>query len=124
MPSETFYCPNCKRQLTKSAQAYVLGEIAQNPNSRFIGLGAPAEHVTCPACGHAIDALRMIGGDFDSEMSRPGMLIGSVCGLAGAVVLSVYGDVTWWIAGAIGLAIAGAIGQLVTRYRSRRDARR
>ena len=64
MPSQTFYCPHCRRQLTKSAQAYVLGEaIAQK--SIFIGLGEMAPYVTCPGCGGRIDSMKMVKGEYD-----------------------------------------------------------
>ncbi|TRX03224.1 hypothetical protein [Flavobacterium gawalongense] len=64
MPSETFYCPHCKRQLTKSAQHYVQGEILES-KSPFISLGEPPLYVTCPACGGRIDTMKMIKGEYD-----------------------------------------------------------
>ena len=66
MPSETFYCPHCKRQLTKSAQAYVLGEAIAN-KSHFISLGEKPTDVTCPGCGGRIDAMKMVEGAYDLD---------------------------------------------------------
>lgn len=62
MPSETFYCPHCKNQLTKSAQHYVMGE-----SSYFIGLGGLSPEVICPACGGKIDTVKMIKGEYDTK---------------------------------------------------------
>jgi DNA-directed RNA polymerase subunit RPC12/RpoP len=64
MPSETFYCPHCKRQLTKSAQAYVLGEILKS-KAPFMGLGGMAPYVSCPGCGGRIDSMKMVKGEYD-----------------------------------------------------------
>ena len=66
MPSETFFCPHCNTQLTKSAQAYVLGELMNDKNASFICMGGPpAGSVTCPGCGRSIDTAGMIGGQYD-----------------------------------------------------------
>lgn len=62
MPSETFYCPHCKSELTKSAQAYTLGAAYEN-ESLFI-LDLPAD-VICHGCGGSIDSMKMIKGEFD-----------------------------------------------------------
>jgi hypothetical protein len=66
MPSETFYCPQCKTQLTKSAQAYVLGEAYAHQATSFI-MGSPPSDVICPACRGRIDAMKMIKGEYDSS---------------------------------------------------------
>ena len=66
MPSETFYCPHCNRQLTKSAQAYVLGEAIAN-KTHFIAFGEKPTVVTCPGCGGRIDAMKMVEGAYDVD---------------------------------------------------------
>ncbi len=65
MPAEHFYCPHCHSRIAKTAQAYVMGEMMANQNSRFIGLGGMAETITCPICRGAIDAGKMLRGEFD-----------------------------------------------------------
>jgi hypothetical protein len=82
MPSETFYCPRCKRQLTKSAQAYVLGEMMSTKDARFIQLGGLSDTVTCPGCGASIDARKMIAGEYDS-------IDGGASGCLGVIVAAV-----------------------------------
>lgn len=70
MPSETFYCPHCKRQLTKSAQAYIQGEILENKGySISIGTDSSkrSENVICPGCGGSIDYMKMIKGEYDGR---------------------------------------------------------
>lgn len=62
MSSETFYCPRCKSQLTKTAQQYVMGE-----SSYFIGLGGVPPNIICPGCGEKIDTMKMIKGEYDKE---------------------------------------------------------
>ncbi|HEV7780864.1 MAG TPA: hypothetical protein VGO58_06340 [Chitinophagaceae bacterium] len=64
MSSQTFYCPHCKKQLTKSAQAYVLGEAYAHQTTTFI-MGSPPADVHCPGCGGRIDSMRMIKGEYD-----------------------------------------------------------
>ncbi len=113
MPSQNFYCPHCRQQLTKSAQAYVLGEaIAQK--STFIGLGEMAPYVTCPGCGGRINSMKMIKGEYDLHPAEQkyfwvvllGMLIG---------ILFFKFVVYWsWVASFFVGAIAGAmIGMLI-----------
>jgi hypothetical protein len=73
MPSETFFCPHCHRQLTKSAQAYVMGEMMGSGGGRYVGVGSGmAQTVTCPGCGGAIDADRMIRGEYDGGRPMTG----------------------------------------------------
>lgn len=85
MPSETFYCPHCKNQLTKSAQHYVMGE-----SSYFIGLGGLSPEVVCPACQGKIDTMKMIRGEYDrttGKRTHPLVsLILVVCFFVGAIV--------------------------------------
>ncbi len=82
MPSETFYCPACRRSLTKSAAAFVLGEVR---DGIILGGGMP-ESVTCPGCGARIDARAMIAGKYDA----PPMPLGS-CLFTAALVLGIAG---------------------------------
>lgn len=121
MPSETFHCPHCGRELKKSAQAYVLGEILSDKNASFIGLGEPAKAVTCPGCGKAIDAQRMMRGDYDSGFTNAGCWTGFVSGAAGGIALCYFGDAPWWMGLIACLIIAGGIGQLVSRFQFRRQ---
>jgi hypothetical protein len=71
MPSETFFCPRCKRQLTKSAQAYVYGEMMADKDANFIMMGSIAQNVTCPGCSCTIDAHKMILGEYDYAYGTP-----------------------------------------------------
>ncbi len=121
MPSETFYCPRCHRQLTKSAQAYVLGEIMGSKKSGFIGLGELAETVTCPGCGTAIDTRKMIAGDYDRPGGRGGCL-GPIAGLATFAGAVFYFDLPWW-GGLICGFIAGLLAEIVSsKLRAKRAA--
>jgi len=73
MPSETFYCPHCKRQLTKTAQHYVMGE-----SSYFIGLGGLPPNVSCLGCGGSIDSIKIIKGEYDNKNLSRGCASGFV----------------------------------------------
>jgi len=66
MPSETFYCPHCKSQLTKNAQHYIMGE---TPNAYFISFDQIPANVVCPACSGKIDTAKMIKGIYDQRDS-------------------------------------------------------
>jgi hypothetical protein len=94
MPAETFYCPNCKRQLTKSAQAYVLGESMTTPGAHFIALGSMPDTIKCPGCGGAIDNRKMLMGEYDTRSGKAGdSNSGGVVGflvLAGLIAIAVY----------------------------------
>ncbi|MBU6471096.1 MAG: hypothetical protein KGQ94_00430 [Alphaproteobacteria bacterium] len=120
MPSETFFCPNCRARLTKSAQAYVLGEIASS-GARYIGLGNRAEHVTCPACGQAIDAQRMVRGDYDGAKGGWIAPLGIVLGIGAGIAVSYVFALPWWAGLIAGLLILfSTIGYLDNPARSRR----
>ena len=71
MPSETFYCPHCQSQLTKSPYAYIQGELLENDKTHFISFGTDhtkkSENVICPGCGGSIDFLKMIKGEYDGR---------------------------------------------------------
>ena len=111
MPSETFYCPQCSRKLTKSAQAYILGETMTSKDSSFVVLGGMAGTVTCPACGRTIDAKRMIAGEYD-HISRSGNGYISVVGFAAGFVLVVVAlDQPWW-SGVIGGFVSGILAEM------------
>lgn len=90
MPSETFYCPHCKRQLTKSAQAYVLGEMMASKKSYFVGLGELSSTVVCPGCRGWIDTMKMIHGEYDLMTGKPShpfvSLIAGIGFFLGAIV--------------------------------------
>jgi hypothetical protein len=115
MPSETFFCPHCHRQLTKSAQAYILGEMGAS-GGRGIMMGSPAQTVTCPGCRFAIDADKMIRGDYDGTAGSMSTLASTVLFLAWIgswFIISAYWDEPWW-AGAIGGLVVGfLVGGLV-----------
>lgn len=111
MPSETFYCPQCGRQLTKSAQAYLLGEAMSTKDSSFVMPGGMADTVTCPACGKAIDAKRMITGEYDrfaSDKTGCFAIVGFVVAFALIVVAF---EQPWW-AGSIGGVVVGALAEM------------
>lgn len=76
MPSETFYCPHCQNQLTKTAQQYVLGL-----NTYSIGLGQLPKYTVCPACGSEIDLPKMIKGEYDNKAGSKsgGCFIATAC---------------------------------------------
>jgi len=123
MPAENFHCPKCNWELKKSAQAYVLGEILQDKDAAFIGLGEVAKTVTCPGCGQAIDAQRMMRGDYDTGFTTAGGWIGFIAGLAGAVAICLYGEMPWWFGLIALLMIAGAVGRVVSYFQFSRELR-
>lgn len=67
MPAETFHCPHCRRQLTKSPQAYIMGEAMSRKDQPFIAIGEMAQRVTCPGCLGWIDAEKMMRGEYDAQ---------------------------------------------------------
>ncbi len=110
MPSETFYCPHCRRQLTKSAQAFVLGEMFKK-KSGFIGLGDLPPDVTCPGCGGRIDAMKMIKGEYDIDPKVRKMLPLYGWGIIAAIILFRF-VVHWsWILSILAGIIAGMIAE-------------
>ena len=117
MPSETFFCPRCSRQLTKSAQAYVLGEMMASEDSNGIFMGEMASTVTCPGCGAAIDAQKMMQGEYDRQGGgSSGVLVFVV--LAGVWILIVAEfDQPWWVGLIGGLAGAGLVDWLLSAAR-------
>lgn len=104
MPSETFYCPHCKRQLTKSAQAYVMGE-----SSYFIGLEGIPPDVISPGSGSRIDNLKMIKGEYDLNLVTNKMLPLYVVGTIAAPLVFRF-VVQWsWVASILVGLFAGFI---------------
>lgn len=118
MPSETFYCPRCNVQLTKSAQAYVLGEMVSNKESSFIALGEMAETVTCPSCGVRIDAIKMVLGEYDA-MGGKTSLFGNIVGLVAFAVIVFYLDIRWWIGAICGVVLAMVVEEIWQRLRAK-----
>lgn len=110
MPSETFFCPHCKRQLTKSAPAYVLGEAISDKDARFVLPDGMAQWVTCPGCGAAIDAKKMILGEYDGSIARGGG-VGCV-GFVAVFGLILMGEQPWWVA-LIGGIAAGCLAEAI-----------
>lgn len=109
MPSETFFCPHCHRQLTKSAQAYVLGELTDNRKSSFIALGSQPEAVRCPGCGKEIDAQKMVAGDYDGTGTGTLGCLEWVVGAAIFVVTVQGMGWSWWIGVIFAFVAAGAV---------------
>ena len=72
MPEQTFYCPHCKSHLTKSAQAYVMGESMTTEGAVFVHLGSLPETIQCPQCGGAIDNKKMMLGEYDHRAGQAG----------------------------------------------------
>lgn len=120
MPSETFYCPQCKRQLTKSAQAYVMGEVMGNKHASFIALGSLPETVTCPGCGCAIDTRHMIAGAYDSAGAGGSGCLVTAVGIAACGVMVIGLEFAWWV----GLMGALAFGWLTHFVHSRLGSKR
>jgi hypothetical protein len=107
MPLETFYCPHCKRQLTKSAQAYVLGEIIKS-RAPFMGLGEMAPFVTCPGCGGRIDSMKMVKGEYDYNSEDGWTIIMVLVIIAAVLVLKLV--LHWsWVAAVLAGLIGGAL---------------
>ena len=93
MVAETFYCPHCKRQLTKTAQAYVMGEMMTNKDAHFVALGSMPEKSRCPGCGNEFDNRKMLVGEYDAPPGGGGSNSGGAVGfivLAGIVAVVVY----------------------------------
>ena len=91
MPAETFFCPHCKSQLTKSAQSYVMGEMMTNKESYFIALGNMPDTITCPGCSGQIDNNKMLLGEYDPGAGSAGSggFIGTII-FAGLIALAAY----------------------------------
>jgi hypothetical protein len=107
MPSETFYCPHCKRQLTKSAQAYVLGEIVKS-KAPFMGLSGMAPYVSCPGCGGRIDSMKMVKGEYDYN-SADGWTVLMVLLIIAAVIIFKFVLQWSWVAAIIVGLIGGVL---------------
>lgn len=102
MPSETCFCPHCKRSLTKSAQTYVMGEMLTDKDANFMLFGDPttSKPVHCPSCGGLIDAQKMMRGEYDADPNATGRGAGCVMALIAAAVFAVIVfplDQSWWI---------------------------
>jgi hypothetical protein len=80
--SETFYCPHCRRQLTKSPLAFIRGEM-----ERGVIMGGDVPTVTCPGCGGAIDTQKMIDGKYDYIEKPWQTILKTVIGIAVFVFL-------------------------------------
>lgn len=114
MPSETFFCPRCRRQLTKSVQAYVLGERMDNKDSSGIFMSEMASAVTCPACGAAIDAQKMIRGEYDRQGGGSSGVLAFVVLLGVWILIVAELDQPWWAGLIGGLVGAGLVDWLVS----------
>jgi hypothetical protein len=84
MPEQTFYCPSCRRRVTKSAHAYVMGESMTTKGAVFVNLGNLPETIPCPGCGAAIDNKRMMLGEYDRP--PPG---GAAGGSKGVIIVAI-----------------------------------
>ena len=84
MPEQTFYCPSCRRRVTKSAHAYVLGESMTTKGAVFVQLGNLPETIPCPGCGAAIDYKKMMLGEYDQP--PPG---GAAGGSKGVIIVAI-----------------------------------
>src|SRR4051794_19017681 len=105
MKSEYFLCPHCRTQLRKSAAASVLGEAGG-----FAVMGGTPT-VPCPACGQAIDTLKMIEGKYDeSQWAEIGNALALVVWLFGTVILMMAGYGFWT---SLGLSFAAGIGIVI-----------
>lgn len=121
MPSETFYCPRCRRQLTKSAQAYVMGEMMTSKNSRGIMMGDMSAPISCPGCGAAIDAQKMILGEYDGTgNSKFGFVVFAALIVIWAAIVAGL-DQPWWvglIGGIVGAGLLEWVLQKITGKKS------
>ena len=124
MPSQTFYCPHCKRQLTKSAQAYVLGEAIEQ-KSTFIGFGEIPPDVTCPGCGNRIDAMKMIKGGYDLDHITQKYSWLYMLGIFGAPFIFKFVFHWSWVASVFVGIFAGAIAaQIIVEVIKLSDSKR
>ncbi len=112
MPAETFYCPHCNRQLTKSAQAYVLGEIIKS-KSPFMGLGGMAPYVSCPGCFGKIDSMKMVKGDYDFNTEEGWTVLSILITIAAIVVFKFVVGWSWVAAVLVGLIGGVVVGQII-----------
>jgi rubredoxin len=121
MPSEYFYCPQCRRQLKKSAQAYVLGEMFSGGGSGIM-MGDMPPNVTCPGCGAAIDAEKMIRGEYDGAGAGKwgwAEYLGLFIWAAAWIVIVNAWDAPWWAGLLGGLAAALALSMLISTISKR-----
>ena len=107
---ETFYCPHCQAQLTKSPQAYALGEMLSNKQARFIVFG-DADNlppVVCPACGRSIDSNAMVAGKYDNRrgVDADGCLPPLAVAIGIGILMGVL-HVTFWAA--VGIVMVGVV---------------
>lgn len=114
MPAETFYCPHCNRQLTKSAQAYVLGEIIKS-KSPFMGLGGMAPYVSCPGCFGKIDSMKMVKGDYDFNTEEGWTVLSILITIAAIVVFKFVVGWSWVAAVLVGLIGGVVLGQIIAQ---------
>lgn len=112
MPAETFYCPHCNRQLTKSAQAYVLGEIIKS-KAPFMGLGGMAPYVSCPGCFGKIDSMKMVKGDYDFNTEEGWTVLSILITIAAIVVFKFVVGWSWVAAVLVGLIGGVVVGQII-----------
>ena len=85
MPEQTYYCPSCRRRVTKSAHAYVMGESMTTKGAVFVQLGNLPETIPCPGCGAAIDNKKMMLGEYDHL--PPGAAAGG--GSKGVIIIAI-----------------------------------
>lgn len=102
MPSETFYCPHCKRQLTKSPQAYVLGEAIKS-KSGFMGFGDLPKYLDCPGCHGKIDTMKMVKGEYDYNSVDVLNGVAALVVIAAIFVLKFLVHWSWVVAILVGL---------------------
>jgi hypothetical protein len=121
MPSETFYCPRCRRQLTKSAQAYVLGEMMTNKDSQGFMMGDMSTPISCPGCGTAIDAQKMILGEYDGGGNSKFGCVAFVALIAVWFAIVAGLDQPWWVGLIGGILGAGLLEWLLLKITAKKS---
>lgn len=127
MASETFYCPHCKTQLTKSAQMYVLCEMHET-KSRFMGFGEISKFINCanPFCKKQIITENVIKGSYDSKYVMPDwipvvVIIASIAGFIGGFYYYYNnpknnGSIGWSVISGILIAIVANLASFIASF--------
>lgn len=99
MKAETFFCPHCSANLTKSSAAWVLGESGQENLAENM-----ISEVICPSCGKGINTRKMVAGDYDH--SNNSELVGFLI-IIGCIALVFFTtEFSFWPSAGIGIILA------------------
>lgn len=102
MKPETFQCPHCHAQLTKSAAAWVLGEAGQGDIAEEV-----RPIVTCPGCGGPISTKAMVEGRYDYSNTMGAIWF--LLWIPASIIISAIFNLGFWSSVGLGFLLAGAV---------------